>query len=139
MPASVITSGRQTLFFPILVKRGVPPQGCPIGGLNHEHEKGRGLVWALEKQIALYAQQHPGSDQSLRQTLQEIVKLYHHHLWMENAMVFPVAEKLISDDDNRELMIKFGDLDRAIGPGVVARLEQFATSLSLQVGTAAAG
>ncbi|MDE3100432.1 MAG: hemerythrin domain-containing protein, partial [Verrucomicrobiota bacterium] len=28
----------EALFFPILIKRGVPPQGCPIGGLNHEHE-----------------------------------------------------------------------------------------------------
>ncbi len=40
----------ETLFFPMLVKRGVPPQGCPIGGLNHEHEKGRALVRALADQ-----------------------------------------------------------------------------------------
>jgi len=37
----------EALFFPMLVKRGVPPQGCPIGGLNHEHEKGRALVGSL--------------------------------------------------------------------------------------------
>ncbi|MDE3068999.1 MAG: hypothetical protein KGJ60_15820, partial [Verrucomicrobiota bacterium] len=74
-----------------------------------------------------------------RQTLQDIIKLYRHHLWMEDAMVFPMAERLISEDDNRELMIKFSDLDRTIGPEVVARLEQFANSLSLQAGTVAAG
>jgi hemerythrin-like domain-containing protein len=129
----------EALFFPILVKRGVPAQGCPIGGLNHEHEKGRGLVSALNEQINIYELHRPGTDQALRQTLQEIVKLYRHHLWMEDAMVFPMAEKLISEDDNRELLIQFADLDRAIGPEVVARLEQFAGSLSLQAGTAAAG
>lgn len=127
----------EALFFPILVKRGIPPQGCPISGLNNEHERGRTLVSALEEQIALYEQQRPEADQALRQTLQEIAKLYRHHLWMEDAMVFPMAEKLISEDDNRELMIKFGDLDRVIGPEVVTRLEQFADSLSLQAGTAA--
>lgn len=121
----------EALFFPMLVKRGVPAQGCPIGGLNHEHEKGRAFVSALDEQLTAYEQHQTGADQALRQTLQEIIKLYGHHLWMEDAMVFPMAEKLISEDDNRELMIKFGDLDRAIGPELVARLEQFARSLSL--------
>src|SRR6185312_5260643 len=37
----------EAMFFPVLVKRGVPPQGCPIGGLNHEHERGRALVSAM--------------------------------------------------------------------------------------------
>lgn len=129
----------EALFFPILVKRGVPAQGCPIGGLNREHENGRALLSAFEGQIALYEQQCSGADQALRQTLQDIVKLYRHHLWMEDTMVFPMAEKLISDDDNRELMVKFADLDRAIGPDIVARLEQFAGSLSLQAGTVTAG
>jgi len=129
----------EALFFPILEKRGVPVQGCPIGGLNHEHEKGRTLVSALDQQITLYEQQQTGAGQALRQTLQEIMKLYRHHLWMEDAMVFPMAEKLISEDDNRELMIKFADLDRTIGPEVVARLERFADSLSQQAGTASPG
>lgn len=129
----------EALFFPILVKRGVPPQGCPIGGLNNDHQKGRALVTSFEEEIAQYEQQRPGSEQALRLTLQEIVKLYHHHLWMEDDMVFPLAEKLISEDDNRELMIKFADLDRTISPEVVARLEQFADGLSVQAGAVAAG
>lgn len=129
----------EVLFFPILVKRGVPPQGCPIGGLNNDHQKGRALVSAFEEQIAPYDQQRPESDQALSQTLQEIVKLYGHHIWMEDAMVFPMAETLISEDDNRELMIKFADLDRVIGTEIVAGLEQFANSLSMQAGTATAG
>ena len=125
----------EALFFPVLVKRGVPPQGCPIGGLNREHEKGRALVSALDGQITLYEQHRTGANETLRQTFREIIQLYRHHLWMEDAMVFPMSEKLISEADNRELVIKFADLDRAIGPEVVARLEQFAGSLSLQAGT----
>lgn len=125
----------ETWFFPILTKRGVPARGCPIDGLNHEHEKGRALVSALEEQTAFYAQRQPESDQALRQTLLEITRLYRHHLWMEDAMVFPMAEKLISENDSRELMEKFADLDRIIGQDVIARLEQFAGSLSFQAGT----
>ncbi len=126
----------EALFFPILIKRGVPAQGCPIGGLNHEHEKGRALVSALEDQITLYEQRRPGSDQALRQTLQEITKLYLHHLWMEDTMVFPMAERLITEVDDRQLQQQFADLDRTFGGDVIARLEQFAGSLSFQAGTA---
>ena len=35
--------------FPALANRGVPMQGCPVGALMHEHEKGRALVDALEQ------------------------------------------------------------------------------------------
>ncbi|MGH8024617.1 MAG: hypothetical protein ACRED1_13595, partial [Limisphaerales bacterium] len=74
---------------------------------------------------------------ALQQTLQEIIKLYQHHLWMEDAMVFPMAEKLISEEDDHDLIIKFADLDRAIGPETIARLEQFSHSLCASGGAAA--
>jgi hemerythrin-like domain-containing protein len=126
----------EALFFPILVKRGVPAQGCPIGGLNNEHEKGRALESVLDEGITSYEQKLSGADHAVRQTLQEIIDLYRKHLWMEDAMVFPMAEKLITETDNEELKEKFADLDRKIGPDVIGRLEQFAGSLSFQAGTA---
>ncbi|MCC7416992.1 MAG: hemerythrin domain-containing protein [Acidobacteria bacterium] len=124
----------EALFFPLLVRRGVPPQGCPIGGLNNDHAKGRALVATLADQIPAYAQQHPDAERALRQTLGDIARLYRHHLWMEDAMVFPMAERLVSEDDHQELLAKFIDLDRVIGPAVVARLERFADTISFPAG-----
>lgn len=124
----------EALFFPLLVKRGVPAQGCPIGGLSHEHEKGRALVSALEEWITFYEQQRPGADVELRQTLVAIADLYQKHLWMEDAMVFPMAQRLLTRADNQELKKQFADLDREIGPATIARLEEFANSLSFQTG-----
>lgn len=123
------------IFFPLLVRRGVPPQGCPIGGLNNEHEKGRALVSVLDEGITAYEQKLSGADHAVRQTLQEIIDLYRKHLWMEDAMVFPMAEKLISKTDDKELKEKFAALDSKIGSDVIVRLEQFAGSLSFQAGT----
>jgi hemerythrin-like domain-containing protein len=124
----------EALFFPILVKRGVPARGCPIGGLNHEHEKGRALVSDLDEGITFYEQQRPGTDQALRQTLQGIIDLYRKHLWMEDVMVFPMAEKLITESDDEELKQKFADLDCKIGLETIKRLENFAQSLGFQTG-----
>src|ERR1035441_10010877 len=116
----------ETLFFPMLVKRGVPSQGCPIGGLNHEHEKGRALVQALADQSPAYAQGKPGAKKALLETLRGIVDLYHNHIWKEEAMVFPMADKVLTAADQAELSEKFGEVDRSVGLDVVARLETFA-------------
>jgi hemerythrin-like domain-containing protein len=124
----------------MLVKRGVPPQGCPIGGLNHEHEKGRALVQALADQAPAYAQGKPGAKEALLETLRGIVDLYHNHIWKEDAMVFPMADKVLTPADQKELGEKFAEVDRAIGLDVVARLEQFARNLTVHTPpTVAAG
>ena len=119
----------EALFFPMLVKRGVPPQGCPIGGLNHEHEKGRALVGSLEEWVASYEQRKPGAQVGLVQTLRGIIDLYQNHIWKEDAMVFPMADKILTEADQNELNEKFAEVDRSIGLDVVARMERFAKSL----------
>jgi len=120
----------ETLFFPMLVKRGVPPQGCPIGGLNHEHEKGRALVQALAEQAPAYAQDKPGAKEELLETLHGLLDLYQNHIWKEDAMVFPMADKVLTAADQTELTEKFAEVDRAVGLEVVARLEAFARRLA---------
>jgi hemerythrin-like domain-containing protein len=120
----------ETLFFPMLVKRGVPPQGCPIGGLNHEHEKGRALVRALAEQAPAYAQGKPGAKEGVLEALRGILDLYQNHIWKEDAMVFPMADKVLTEADQTELTEKFGEVDRAVGLDVVARLETFSKSLA---------
>jgi hemerythrin-like domain-containing protein len=120
----------ETLFFPMLVKRGVPPQGCPIGGLNHEHEKGRALVRALAEQAPAYAQGTPGAKEGLRETLRGILDLYQNHIWKEDAMVFPMADKVLTAADQKELTEKFAEVDQAVGLDVVAQLVTFARSLA---------
>ena len=126
----------ETLFFPMLVKRGVPPQGCPIGGLNHEHAQGRALVQALAEQAPAYAQDKPGAKESLLETLRGIQNLYQNHIWKEDAMVFPMADQVLTAADQTELCEKFAEVDRGIGSETIARLEQFARSLATGAGPA---
>ncbi len=120
----------EALFFPMLVKRGVPAQGCPIGGLNHEHEKSRALVQALAEQVPAYQWGQPGAQEVLLSTLRALLDLYQNHIWKEDAMVFPMADKVLTAADQQELCEKFAEVDRSLGPDVLAWLEKFAKSLS---------
>ncbi|MGH7689380.1 MAG: hypothetical protein ACREN3_07240 [Gemmatimonadaceae bacterium] len=49
---------------------------------------------------------------------------------MEDAMVFPMAERVLTAADNEVLQQKFVALDGARDVGAVARLERFAMNLS---------
>ncbi|HOB99834.1 MAG TPA: hemerythrin domain-containing protein [Verrucomicrobiota bacterium] len=120
----------ETFFFPVLVKRGVPAKGCPIEGLNHEHEKGRVLVQALAEHTSAYQRGQPEAPEALRQTLRGLLDLYQSHIWKEDAMVFPMADRILTADDQQELSAQFVVVDRAVGLDTIARLEGFARSLS---------
>src|ERR1035437_8525189 len=54
---------------------------------------------------------------------------YHNHIWKEDAMVFPMADKVLTAADQKELIAKFAEVDQAVGLDVVARLVTFARSL----------
>jgi len=53
-----------------------------------------------------------------------------NHIWKEDAMVFPMADKVLTAADQTELTEKFDEVNRAVGLDVVARLETFAKSLA---------
>ena len=58
-----------------------------------------------------------------------ILDLYQNHIWKEDAMVFPMADKVLTAADQKELTEKFAEVDQAVGLDVVARLVTFARSL----------
>jgi hemerythrin-like domain-containing protein len=64
------------------------------------------------------------------ETLHGLEELYQNHIWKEDAMVFPMADKVLTEADQTELSEKFGEVDRAVGLDVVARLETFAMSVA---------
>ncbi len=124
----------EALFFPRLVERGVPSQGCPIGGLTHEHEKGRALVSALAEWSPAPGQGPRDALPALREILRGLVALYRDHLWKEDEMVFPMADRFLTPADQAELSRQFAELDQSFGPEAVRRLEQLAEELTLTAG-----
>ena len=45
-------------------------------------------------------------------------------------MVFPMADKILTEADQKELSEKFAEVDKSVGLEVIARLEQFAKGLA---------
>jgi hemerythrin-like domain-containing protein len=123
----------ETFLFPALIRRGVPSHGCPIGGLTGEHQKGRVMVGELAEAIRGYAAGEPPAQENLVKSLRELVIFYPNHIWKEDYLLFPLAGKVLTPEDQQELMEEFETVEREIGFDVHAEFDKLAAELERKV------
>lgn len=116
--------------FPLLVSKGVPVAGCPIGALTHEHQAAGKLTADLGAAVEAYLKSPAEMGQFLVTTLRGIVALYPGHIWKENYLLFPMTDKILSEEEQQELAEKFESVERKIGLDVHHRFEQLAATLA---------
>lgn len=119
----------ETHLFPALERKGVPSHGCPLGALVHEHQAGRALVAALAEAEAQYTSGDHSAKDRLISSLRGLIALYPGHIWKEDYLLFPMANKILSPEDQAELREKFEAVEEAVGLDVHHRLEQLAERL----------
>lgn len=115
----------EALLFPALVLRGVPSQGCPLGGLTMEHQKGRAMVGELAEAVRVCAP--PAA------RLRDLAAFYENHIWKEDNLLFPLAGRLLTLEDQGELKAKFEAVEQEIGMATYERLEGFGQELEAAV------
>lgn len=121
--------------FPLLKAKGIPAGGCPIGALEHEHERGRALRAQLAEAVQAHRVQGPSAaGPRLIPALRELVELYPGHIWKEDYMLLPMANKVLSREDQEKLANQFGQVEAQIGPGVHERMEAFPAALERAIG-----
>jgi hemerythrin-like domain-containing protein len=119
----------EALLFPALEKKGVPMQGCPVGALTREHQQGRALVAGLAEAVEANATGDAAAKDALLVNLRAITALYPNHIWKEDYLLFPMTNKVLSPNDQRDLREKFESVDDAIGRDVLDGFEQMADGL----------
>jgi len=115
--------------FKLLEKKGVPVSGCPLAVLLHEHERGRSLMADLKLTSETYARTPRAGREALIGTLRRLIELYPAHIWKEDYLLFPMANKLLDDREQRELLAQFEQHDSEIGVDVHHGFEQLAGRL----------
>lgn len=115
----------EACLFPLLEKKGVPLRGCPIGVLLSEHSKGRALVTEYERACKAYLEDDHNTD-ALIDVLKTMVDLYPSHIWKETYLLFPMADKLLSAEEQESLCADFEQIELELDPAVHAGFERFA-------------
>ena len=78
--------------FPALVKAGIPEKGGPIGVMLSEHVQGRELIKEMEAAVSGTVDRHKFSHSA-----KEYSSLLEAHIQKENNVLFPAAEKVLTD------------------------------------------
>jgi hemerythrin-like domain-containing protein len=119
--------GKEEIYlFKLLEKKGVPVSGCPLAVLLHEHEKGRNLMADLKLTSETYIRTPGAGREALIGTLRRLIELYPSHIWKEDYLLFPMADKLLSDTEQEELSARFEQHESEIGMDVHHGFEQLA-------------
>ena len=123
----------EDLLFPLLVKKGVPLHGCPIEALTAEHVRGRAFVKGLAESAEAYKKSAAFARDGLIENLRAIAGLYPNHIWKEDYLLYPMANKVLSPEDLRALAPAFEQVEINMGQEVHHRFEQLVAQLERRI------
>jgi hemerythrin-like domain-containing protein len=113
----------EDLLFPLLERKGVPREGGPVGVMLNEHEEGRALIREMTE--AAEALQAGREEAQIRwaKAARDYAQLLRAHIFKENNVLFPMAERLLSAQEQEELADNFEKLEiEKLGSGTHQRL-----------------
>ena len=115
------TAKEDDLLFPALEEKCMSPDACPIDNLRSDHTKAEVLTRELLEEADLYTSTgHASAKEPLIRTLRYLAKLYQEHIWTEDFVVLPLAEKVLSAEELGRLAMAFERIEAKIRPDEVA-------------------
>ena len=115
--------------FPLIERRGIPRSGGPLGVMLQEHEESRALLAALAPIARAYA----GGDRSvlgdLTAAFERYATLVKNHYWKENDILYPMARRVMTPEDAREVVEGIEATEAALGPDTRAKFYGVAAAI----------
>ena len=113
----------EDLLFPEMGKAGIPKEQGPIGVMLLEHGKGRDYVRGMNDAIEEYKKNGVNASSRFVENARHYVALLTQHIDKENNILFPLGERVLSEDQKEKLLEAFEKLEHErIGEG---RHEEF--------------
>jgi hemerythrin-like domain-containing protein len=104
--------------FPTLEQHGIPRNGGPIGVMLAEHEQGRAHVRAMAEAAGRYSKGDTSARTALVENGRGYVGLLRQHIAKEDGVLFPMADRVLSDTEQDRLFEEFEVIERErTGPG----------------------
>ena len=115
----------EDLLFPLLERKGVPRIGGPVGCMLVEHDEGRQFVKAMVASAPGCASGEASARKTWVEAARGYANLLCNHIWKENEILFLMAEKLLSEEEQAQLAAEFRKVGEAkIGAGTEGRLRE---------------
>jgi hemerythrin-like domain-containing protein len=124
-------SKEEDLLFVKLEERGMPAQAGPIAVMLDEHEQGRRLTAAIAEALPLATKGDARATAAIAQNLLAYAGLLRAHIGKEDNVLYPMANRLLTAEDQRELMEAFDRVEaEEMGEGVHEKYHELAHKLA---------
>jgi hemerythrin-like domain-containing protein len=115
----------EEFLFPAMIGAGIPDKGGPVGVLLSEHAQGRKLIRDMEESISTDVDR-----MKLVQAARAYASLLRTHIHKENMIMFPMAERVLTDPQLEKLYEGFEEHEeKVIGQGRHEELHAMLKSL----------
>ncbi len=101
----------ENLFFPMLETKGFSSQQGPVAVMLHEHIQGRNFVREISENLELYKKGDSTAIERIYQNMRGYADLLVNHITKENNILFRMADRALSADEQKILLGKFETLE----------------------------
>ncbi len=120
----------EKILFPAMEAHGIPNEGGPIGVMLMEHEEGRSHVRSMFAAVQLIEANDEAALKSLVANAKAYVRLLREHIQKEDEILFRIADDVIPDDEQRQLLRTFEEHEvNVLGAGIHERYLRLIQSL----------
>jgi len=106
----------ENALFPLCEQRGIPRQGGPLAVMLDEHEQSRAILARLRPLAEAYAGGDSAVLDSLRETFETYTSLLKNHFWKETDILYPMARRVFSSQDDASVLRGIEAAEAALGP-----------------------
>jgi len=109
----------ETSLFPALVLAGIPKENGPIGVMLQEHTLGRNYIKEIKRGLENCKLSDTCSGELIAANLTNYVNLLQNHIHKEENILFPMANKTLSEQKQKEISEQFEKIEEeVVGHGV---------------------
>lgn len=117
--------------FPMMQKRGMPVDGGPIAVMLQDHDIGRNHIGNVIRALPQARAGNSLEIEAVKENLSAFVTMLRMHIMKENNVLFPMADRMLSPEDQQQLLQEFAEAERnEIGKEVIAQYHQMAEELA---------
>ena len=113
----------------LLHDKGVPTAACPIVVINYENQKRQTLVDQFTSAVNAYIESGGAVRETLINTLQALAEFFPDHIWKEDYLLLPMAEKVLSAEDKRSLSDSLHLIESMKGAEAQHAVERFSSAI----------
>ena len=126
--------------FPAMVEMGIPKEGGPVGQMLREHEQGRAFVKGMAETVEAASNGEAAALKAFSVNALGYVELLRAHIHKEDNILFPMADRVLSGNDQKQLLEAFERVESELmGYGTHDKYIKIAETLADKFGVSKEG